>query len=93
MKKLFLAFTLAIALSSCEKFLTHPDDSGSSTGTNTSNVPSAVKSAFAAKYPTASRMEWEPEDGNTWKVKFYVDGVRWEAFFNADGSFISANIK
>lgn len=75
MKKLFLAFTLALALSSCDKFLTHPNDSGSSTGTNTSNVPSAVKSAFAAKYPIASRMEWQLENGGQpafWSFTFFI---------------------
>lgn len=93
MKKLLLFLVLAISLTSCEKFLNHPDDSGNSSNTNPANVPSAVKNAFNAKYPTASRMEWEPEDGNTWKVKFYLGSVRWEAFFGADGTFISENIK
>ncbi|ULQ53171.1 hypothetical protein [Flavihumibacter fluvii] len=93
MKKLVIVFILAASLCSCDKFVNGPHGLDDSSQNTPSNIPSAVKNAFNAKYPTASRMEWEPEDGNTWKVKFYLDGVRWEAFFNADGSFISANIK
>ena len=56
-------------------------------------LPSAVKSAFATRYPAATRMEWEPEDGNTWKVKFFLGNQRWIATFKADGTFISAQLK
>jgi len=92
MKKLTLVIALALSLCSCDKFVHNPGSVDDSSQNSSANVPAAVKNAFNAKYPTASRMEWEPEDGNTWKVKFYLGGVRWEAFFNADGSFISERL-
>lgn len=55
-----------------------------------SQVPSAVMSAFNAKYPSASgQIEWELEDGNTYKVKYYIGSQRWQARFTAAGGFIS----
>lgn len=56
------------------------------------NLPAAVQASFTARYPTATRMEWQAEDGNTWKVKFFVGTVRWKAFFRADGTFIAASL-
>ncbi len=58
-----------------------------------SALPAVVLKAFTAKYPTATRMEWEPENGNTWKVKFFLGTVRWIAIYRANGTFISAQIK
>jgi len=89
--KYFLIFSLFLATASmsCSK-------SNSNTSTSVvipaSQVPSPVMTAYNAKYPSASgQIEWEREDGNTYKVKFYLGAQRWQARFKADGSFISEN--
>jgi len=51
-------------------------------------LPAAVVTAFNAKYPGASRVEWQAEDGNTWKAKFFIGTQRKRALFAADGTFI-----
>lgn len=56
------------------------------------NLPAAVLNAFNARYPGATRVEWQAEDANTWKAKFYLGTVRWKAFFKADGTFISESL-
>jgi hypothetical protein len=57
------------------------------------NLPAAVLNAFTAQFPGATRMEWQAEDGNTWKVKFFLGAERWIAVYNADGSRISLQQK
>lgn len=89
MKTLLLLFMMAtLSMSStCSK-----DDNSSSTSVNisSSQVPAAVMTTFTTKYPTASgQIEWEKEDSNTYKVKFYIGSQRWQAYFNAAGTFIS----
>jgi hypothetical protein len=93
MKKLIICVFCLAALSSCDKFIDGINDRREVEHNNSAQIPAAVLSAFNAKYPNASRVEWEPEDGNTWKAKFFLGSVRWEAFFKADGSFLSANLK
>ena len=103
MKKLFalLAIASGIAFTSCEK----SSLSGSSdeivgrrgaddpTLPPPANLPAAVLSSFNSQFPTATRMEWQAEDGNTWKVKFFVGTVRWVAVYRADGTRISLTQK
>ena len=76
--------------STCSKEDDLSGSSSSSTNISTSQVPSAVMSAFNSRYPTASgQIEWEKEDGNTYKVKFFIGSQRWQALFAASGVFIS----
>lgn len=83
-KKIILAFLISTAVVSCSK--SHNDDSNM----NTTQVPSSVMTAFHTRYPTASgQIEWEKEDGNTYKVKFFIGAQRWQAIFTSDGTFIS----
>jgi hypothetical protein len=85
MKKLLLALLISTATLSCSK-----SSSNTSTSISASQVPSPVMSSFNSKYPNASgQIEWEKEDGNTYKVKFFIGSQRWQAIFNADGSFVS----
>lgn len=101
MKKLALLLAIAVAFTACQKSISGREatESANRRGADDvtvpppANLPSAVLNAFTAKYPTATRMEWEPEDGNTWKVKFFLGNVRWIAVFKADGTLISARIK
>jgi hypothetical protein len=53
-----------------------------------SNLPAIVLNAFTASHPTATRMEWQAEDNNTWKVKYFIGTIRWRALFAADGTLI-----
>lgn len=106
MKNTFFVALLGVSLffTSCEKSTISAnadDNSGTVTGRRgaddptpvpPSNLPASVQAAFSVRYPTATRMEWQAEDGNTWKVKFFIGSVRWKAFFRADGTFISASL-
>lgn len=97
MKNLFLAVLLALTVSSCSKVndlnsLTDDSTVASRNQPNlpVSQVPVAVVNAFKTKYPAAGgEIEWQKEDGNTYKVKFWLGAERWQAIFNADGSFVS----
>lgn len=89
MKKIlfFLLLTTITMGTTCSK---HDDLLSGSSHINSSQVPAAVLSSFNSRYPTAGgQIEWEKENGNTYKVKFFINGQRWQALFAADGSFIS----
>jgi hypothetical protein len=80
MKRLFL-FSLLACLFSCEAELKVTGE----------DVPEAVRSAFAAKYPTADELEWEVEknDGRlVYEACFKTGGKKKEAEFRSDGTFI-----
>jgi len=85
--KLFLLLLFSLAIFACSK----SNNSNPAVGPiSASQVPSAVMSAFNAKYPNASgQIEWELEDGNTYKVKYYIGSQRWQARFTAAGGFIN----
>jgi hypothetical protein len=56
-----------------------------------SDIPAAVKSAFSAKYSTASDIKWEDahEAGEeTYKAKFTLNGKKMKAEFDAKGGFV-----
>lgn len=95
MKQFVLAMLLLTAISSCTRvndLVPGTDDSVSAKDANISaaSVPAAVMSAFTAKSPTAGgEIEWQREDGNTYKVKFWLGAERWQAIFSATGSFLS----
>ncbi len=102
MKNLFLLGIIAIAFTACDKSVNTPSvpaEIVSSKGADDvpqptpATLPSAVTAAFKAKYPAATRMEWQIENGGNWKVKFFLGTVRWVAFFKPNGTFISAAIK
>lgn len=105
MKKvlLFIALAASFFIVSCQKSTSSLfDDNGTITARRgaddpavapPANLPPVVLASFNAKYPGAIRTEWQAEDGNTWKVKFFLGSQRWIAFFNADGTFISAQPK
>lgn len=103
MKKLFVLLVMAsgIAFISCEKssLSGSADEIVGRRGADDptlpppANLPAAVLSSFTAEFPSATRMEWQPEDGNTWKVKFFLGTVRWVAEYRADGTRISLRQK
>ncbi|HEX7905453.1 MAG TPA: PepSY-like domain-containing protein [Chitinophagaceae bacterium] len=75
MKKLsFLAILLSGVLAACGQKLKE------------AQVPAAVKSAFAAKYP-ATAATWEKEDGN-YEVNFSKDGKTMSAVIDKKGTIL-----
>lgn len=96
MKQFLLAILVLLTISSCTQvndLVPSTDDSLSAKGTTISaaSVPAAVMSAFTTKYPGAGgEIEWQKEDGNTYKVKFWLGAERWQAMFSNTGSFLSA---
>ena len=83
----FLALSTVTMSTTCSK---HDDMVSSSTSVRSSGVPSSVMNNFNSRYPTASGpIEWEKENGNTYKVKFFIGSQRWQAIFASDGTFIS----
>jgi hypothetical protein len=56
-----------------------------------SDVPSAVVTAFQAKYPSATDVTWEAEkiDGHlAFEAEFKIEGKGKEAYFSTGGSFL-----
>lgn len=56
-----------------------------------SDVPPTVKTAFSAKYSTATDVKWEDahEDSiQTYKAKFMIDGKKMKAEFDGTGTLI-----
>lgn len=89
MKQIFFLLCLAIFT-----FLTPScnDDSGkSSDKLAPSDVPAAVVSAFNAKYPGITTVEWEKAkegETQTYKAEYKNGEDKMEAEFAADGTFI-----
>ena len=55
------------------------------------DVPATVKTAFTAKYSTATDVKWEDahEDSiQTYKAKFTIDGKKMKAEFDGTGKLI-----
>ena len=91
MKKLFLVLSTALLLAA---FPACNDDKKTKSGTDdisVSDVPESVRTAFAAKYPGATDVQWEnaTEDGTkTYKAKFETNGTKKKAEFGTGGNFI-----
>ena len=56
--------------------------------TITEKVPQAVKEAFAKKYPTAKKVDWEKEGAEEYEAEFKMDGKKMSANFKADGTWL-----
>ena len=81
MKVKFYGFFLTLLgvsiLTSCEK----EDD------IHLSDVPSAVVNSFEAKFPNASRAEWEKKGGYI-VAEFWQDGMDTQAWYNSNGEWL-----
>lgn len=75
-KLLIIALFAAISAIACNQTLIKID------------VPKAVKDAFAAKYPTAQKVEWEMEEEGEYEAEFKLSGKEMSANFKADGTWI-----
>lgn len=79
---IYIYFFLAavVLLMSCEKQIK----------LNTSDVPSAVITAFNEKYPAAQDVKWkaEEEDGFYFEADFMLNGKEKEVHYKTDGTFV-----
>lgn len=57
------------------------------TTANKDKVPQAVKNAFAKKFPTAKKVDWEKENDKEWEAEFKLDKVEYSANFLEDGTW------
>lgn len=73
MKKLFLLVTAIgmISLGAC--------------GQTEKEIPSAVKSSFAQKFPDASKVKWSQENDSEWEAEFKMKGTEYSANFDVQG--------
>jgi hypothetical protein len=51
-------------------------------------VPQAVKTAFAAKFPKAAKIEWSLEKAGEYEAEFKLDKAEMSANFNEKGNLI-----
>ncbi|MBV7268108.1 PepSY-like domain-containing protein [Winogradskyella luteola] len=51
-------------------------------------APEAVKTTFKAKYPGENDPDWHKDDQGYYEAHFKIDGVKYRADFNADGSWV-----
>lgn len=52
------------------------------------DVPTAVKTAFQNKFPTAKKVKWELEKEGEYEAEFKLNGVETSANFQEDGTWI-----
>lgn len=89
-KLLFMLLISTIGMSSTCSKSTDDTPVSSSVSIPASQVPSNVMTTFNSRYPAATgQIEWEREDGNTYKVKFFIGAQRKQATFTSSGSFIT----
>lgn len=51
-------------------------------------APEAVKKTFQAKYPGENDPDWHKDDHGYFEAHFKIDGIKYRADFNADGSWV-----
>ena len=91
MKKLLLVLSTALLLSAIPACNDDKKTDSNADNISVNDVPEAVRTAFAAKYPGAADVQWEnaTEDGTkTYKAKFEANGVKKKAEFGSGGNFI-----
>ena len=86
-KYLVILSFLSIGIVSCQE--TKKEDK------NESGVPEAVKISFQNKYPGENDPDWKQDDHGYWESHFKIDGEKYRADFNSDGSWVETenNIK
>jgi hypothetical protein len=62
--------------------------SGGGQNISAASVPTAVKTAFKARYPTASSIEWKKLSNGNYKAQFWFKNLRFEATFSAAGKLL-----
>ncbi|MTE25644.1 PepSY-like domain-containing protein [Winogradskyella ouciana] len=51
-------------------------------------APDAVKKTFQAKYPEENDPDWHKDDHGYYEANFKIDGIKYRADFNADGTWV-----
>jgi len=51
-------------------------------------APDAVKKTFQAKYPGENDPDWHQDDHGYYEANFKIDGIKYRADFNEDGSWV-----
>lgn len=51
-------------------------------------APDAVKKTFQAKYPGENDPDWHKDDHGYYEANFKIDGVKYRADFNEDGTWV-----
>ena len=51
-------------------------------------APEAVKKTFQKKYPGENDPDWHQDDHGFYEAHFKIDGIKYRADFNADGSWV-----
>ncbi len=90
MKKVIIILTISISLYAIPACSSDKKGKGDKE-LSIKDVPESVKSAFSAKYSTATGITWENahEDNNeTYKAKFDMAGKKMKAEFDANGTFV-----
>tara|TARA_R100000935_G_scaffold20091_1_gene38130 strand:+ start:684 stop:1163 length:480 start_codon:yes stop_codon:yes gene_type:complete len=81
MKKYILILSFfSIALVSCQENKNEKEVE--------SSVPEAVKMAFQNKYPGENDPDWKQDELGYWESHFKIDGEKYRADFNEDGSWV-----
>ncbi|HET9746753.1 MAG TPA: hypothetical protein VFP97_13650 [Chitinophagaceae bacterium] len=90
MKRIFFSLVICLSLLSVQSCNTEDDNNGDKPMSE-SDVPATVKTAFSAKYSTATDVSWEDakEDSiQTYKAKFTIDGKKMKAEFDGTGKLV-----
>jgi hypothetical protein len=51
-------------------------------------APEAVKKTFQSKYPGENDLDWHKDDHGYYEANFKIDGVKYRADFNEDGTWV-----
>ena len=90
MKRIFFSLVICLSLFTVQS-CSNEADSKDEKPLSENDVPPTVKTAFSAKYSTATDVKWEDakEDSiQTYKAKFNVDGKKMKAEFDGTGKLI-----
>jgi len=52
-----------------------------------SNVPEKVKTAFAEKFPNATKVSWDKENATEWEAEFKMNDKEYSANFDNNGNW------
>lgn len=51
------------------------------------NIPAGVLKHFNSAYPAAQVKDWDKERDGTYEAEFTLNGVEWEAYYDANGNW------
>jgi hypothetical protein len=98
MKRVLLFAVLALSLAACSKdnlvdnsaVLTASGRGGGGVEDNLRVPPTAVLTAFTAKFGNVSVQEWKLRSDGNWRAHFINNGIAWEATFTPAGILVKS---